>query len=121
MTLKNNTAISRDFALVRYADIDANNANLSTGFKNTFDYDSKSAWGYNPGFNLFGLMLTTAPTTQPHFAVVQNTAAPIDPCSPVAHLPIPTPFVGDGSVAVDWNGTLGPGKAVTVTGQYKRF
>jgi hypothetical protein len=120
MTLKNNTAVSRDYALVRYADVDANNAN-GGNFVNTFDFDHKSAWGYNPGFNLYGLMLTTVPTTLGHFAVVQNTPDPIDPCSPVAHLPIPTPFVGDGSVALDWNGTLGPGKAVTVTGEYKRF
>src|SRR5664279_1736544 len=55
MSLKNNTAIPRDFALVRDADIDANNANDGT-FMNTFDFDRESAWGYNAGFNLYGLM-----------------------------------------------------------------
>jgi formate dehydrogenase major subunit len=46
--------------------------------------------------------------------------APPDPCSPVANLPIPTPFFGDGSAGHDWNGTLGPGKSATFTGEYKR-
>jgi len=120
MTLKNNTAASHDFALVRYADIDANNANGGT-FKNFFDFDHQSAWGYNNGFNLFGVMLYSVPTGQPHFAFVQNTADFPDSCNPVANLPATTPFFGDGSVAIDWNGTLGAHKAITVSGEYRRF
>jgi hypothetical protein len=119
MTLKNVTAVPRDFALVRYADIDANNAN-GGNFQNQFDFDHQSAWGYNAGFNLHGLMLTTVPTSVAHFAFVQNTSVPPDPCNPVAALPS-TPFFGDGSAAIDWNGTLGAGKTVTVTGEYRRF
>jgi hypothetical protein len=120
MTLKNNTAAAHDFALVRYADIDANNANGGT-FNNQFDFDRQSAWGYNPGFNLFGVMLYAVPTGQPHFAFVQNTADFPDSCSPIAHLPSSTPFFGDGSVGIDWNGTLGPNKSIKITGEYKRF
>jgi hypothetical protein len=121
MTLKNNTAASHDFSLLRYADIDANNANLSTHFDNWFDFDHESAWGYNPGFNLFGVMLYSVPTNQPHFAFVQNRAAPPDPCSPVDALPSSTPFFGDGSVGMDWNGTLKAHQEVTVLSEYKRF
>jgi hypothetical protein len=120
MTLKNNTAAAHDFALVRYADIDANNAH-GGDFQNLFDYDRESAWGYNNGFNLFGVMLYSVPTGQPHFAFVQNTADFPDSCSPVANLPLTTPFLGDGSVGMDWNGTLGASKAITVTGEYRRF
>jgi hypothetical protein len=122
MTIKNQTAVPRDFELVRFADIDANNANFATSFVNTFDFDRESAWGYNPGFNDFGLMLATAPVSSAFgdFAVVQNTPNGIDPCGPVDQLAT-TPFVGDGSVAVDWNGTLGPHKSATFTGEYKRF
>jgi hypothetical protein len=120
MTLKNNTATARDFALVRYADIDANNAN-GGNFNNSFDFDRESAWGYNHGFNLFGVMLYAVPTGQPHFAFVQNTPDFPDSCSPIANLPASTPFFGDGSVGIDWNGTLGASKAMTVSGEYRRF
>jgi hypothetical protein len=120
MTLKNNTAAAHDFALVRYADIDANNAHAGD-FHNFFDFDRQSAWGYNNGFNLFGVMLQSVPTTVPHFAFVQNTADFPDSCNPVANLPSTTPFFGDGSVGLDFNGTLKAGKAVTVSAEYKRF
>jgi hypothetical protein len=120
MTLKNNTAASHDFALVRYADIDANNAD-GGDFQNWFDYDRQSAWGYNNGFNLFGVMLYSVPSATPHFAFVQNTASYPDSCNPVANLPSTTPFFGDGSVGMDWNGTLLAGRSVTVNGGYRRF
>jgi hypothetical protein len=122
MTIKNNTAVARDFAMVRYADIDANNADFTTLFTNTFDFDREAAWGYNPGFNDFGLMLATVPVPETfgEFAVVQSTSDAIDPCAPVDQL-ASTPFVGDGSVAIDWNGTLGPRKSATFTGEYRRF
>jgi hypothetical protein len=120
MTLKNNTVASHNFALVRYADIDANNANGGT-FNNWFDFDHQSAWGYNNGFNLFGLMLYSVPTKTGHFGFVQDTADFPDSCNPVAHLPSSTPWFGDGSAGLDWNGTLGASAAVTVTGEYRRF
>jgi hypothetical protein len=120
MTLKNNTGGSRDFGLVRYADIDANNAN-GGNYKNWFDSDHQSAWGYNNGPNLFGVMLYSVPTGQPHSAFVQDTANFPDSCNPTANLPTSPPWFGDGSVAIDWTGTLGPGKAIKVSGEYRRF
>jgi hypothetical protein len=120
MTLKNNTAASHDFSLLRYADIDANNANGGT-FNNWFDFDHESAWGYNNGFNLFGVMLYSVPTAQAHFAFVQDTSDPPDPCEPVNNLPSTIPWFGDGSVGMDWNGTLGADKSLTFTSEYKRF
>jgi len=119
MTLKNNTAASHDFGLIRYADIDANNAN--DGGKDWFDFEHESAWGYNNGFNLFGVMLYSVPTSQTHFAFVQDTFEPPDPCEPVNNLPSSTPWFGDGSVGLDWNGTLGANKSLTFASEYKRF
>ena len=124
MTIKNNSGVSKDFELVRFADIDANNAD-GGDFVNTFDFNHESAWGYNPGFNDNGLMLESTPVPVPgpfgQFAVVQNTTNVMDPCGPVDQLAIPTPFVGDGSVGLDWNGSLGPHKSATFTGEYRRF
>jgi hypothetical protein len=106
--------------LVRYADIDANNAH-GGDFNNLFDFGDDSAWGYNNGFNIaYGVMLSTVPTSTFHFGFVQNVASGPDPCSPVANLPS-TPFFGDGSVGFDWNGTLGAGRSVTAKGEYRRF
>lgn len=119
MTLKNNTKASHDFSLIRYADIDANNGNNDD--KDYFDFDHDSAWGYNNGFNLYGVMAYSVPTTQTHFAFVQNTFEPPDPCGPVDHLPSATPFFGDGSVGLDWNGTLKADKSLTFKSEYKRF
>ncbi len=120
MTLKNQTAVSKDYALVRYADIDANNAD-GGDFNNYFDFDWDSAWGYNPGFNTHGVSLFTIPTNTTRFAFVQDTSDIPDPCGPVNNLPPSTPWYGDGSVGYDWNGTLGPHKSITVNGGYRRF
>jgi hypothetical protein len=121
MTLKNNTAASRDFALVRFADIDANNAH-GGDFQNWFDNDHQSAWAYNNGFNLFGVMLYSVPTATPHFTWVQDEPSPpSDLCDPLSLTPASIPWFGDGALGIDWNGTLGASKAVTVTAEYKRF
>lgn len=121
MTLKNNTAAAHDFSLIRYADIDANNAYFKGDAEDLFDFTHESAWGYNNGFNLFGVMLSTVPTAQTHFAFVQDTYEPPDPCAPVNNLPASTPWFGDGSVGMDWNGTLKADKSLTFEGEYRRF
>ncbi len=120
MTLKNNTAVSRDFVLVRYADINANNSH-GGDFANWFDKDHQSAWGYNNEPNVFGVMLYSVPTVTPHFAVISDEPFGPDPCDPEALTPGGTPWEGDGSVILDWNGTLGASKAVTITAEYRRF
>jgi hypothetical protein len=119
MTLKNNTAAAHDFGLIRYADVDANNGYDSD--RDWFDFSHESAWGYNSGFNLFGVMLYSVPTAQTHFAFVQDTFEPPDPCGPVNNLPSTTPWFGDGSIGMDWNGTLGADKSLTFLSEYRRF
>jgi hypothetical protein len=116
MTLKNNTAVSRSFVLVRYADINANNS-----LANWFDKDHPSARGYNNERNVFGVTLYSIPTATPHFAVIADETFGPDPCDPEALTPAGTPWLRDGSVILDWNGTLGASKAVTTTAEYRRF
>jgi len=119
MTLKNNTKAARDFALVRFADIDANN-----GYDDSidlFDFTHDAAWGYNNGFTLYGVMLSTVPTTLPHFGFVQDTFEGPDPCGPVNNLPASTPWSGDGSVGLEWNNTVNNAKSIAATAEYRRF
>jgi hypothetical protein len=119
MTLKNNTKATRDFALVRFADIDANNA-INSG-TDLFDFSHDAAWGYNNGFSLYGVMLFTVPTNLPHFGFVQDTYEGPDPCGPVNNLPASTPWSGDGSVGFEWNNTVNNAKSITATAEYRRF
>jgi hypothetical protein len=119
MTLKNNTKATRDFALVRFADIDANNA-INSG-TDLFDFSHDAAWGYNNGFSLYGVMLFTVPTTLAHFGFVQDTYEGPDPCGPVNNLPASTPWTGDGSVGFEWNNTFNNAKSITATAEYRRF
>ncbi len=119
MTLKNNTKAARDFALVRYADIDANNGDNNE--TDLFDFSHDAAWGYNNGFNLYGVMLFTVPTNVAHFGFVQSTYQIPDPCGPVNNLPASTPWSGDGSVGFEWNNTLNNAKSIAVTAEYRRF
>ena len=119
MTLKNNTKITKAFALVRFADIDANNG--LNNFTDLFDYTNDSSWGYNNGLNLYGVMLSTVPTTLGHAAFVQDTAAGPDPCFVDNDLPNPTPWSGDGSVGLEWSNTLNNAKSISATAEYRRF
>jgi len=129
-TLKNNTGVARFVGFIRYADIDANNANGGT-FDNYFGYDHESAWGYNPptslssipppsSTNRFGVMIYANPTSQPHWAFAQNVPGGPDPCVPNTHLSTPS-FFGDGSVAVEWAVTIDGGQSAKFANEYRRF
>jgi hypothetical protein len=120
MTLKNNTAASHNFVLLRYANINANNAH-GGDFQNWFDNDNQSVWAYNSGFNSFGVMLSSVRTATPHVTAVQDATFGPNTCFPDGLTPAMTPWFGDGSVVLAWNGTLGASQAVTVIGEYKRF
>jgi len=119
MKLTNLTSGSKDYALVRFADLDTNNG--ENGLQDEFDFDHDSAWGYNPGFNTYGVSLFAVPSNTTRFSFIQNTPVGPDPCSPVANLPSTTPYFGDGSVGYDWNGTLKAHKSITVNGGYRHF
>jgi hypothetical protein len=83
MTLKNNTAAFRDFVLLRYADIDANNAQ-GGDLQNWFDNDDQSVWACHNGFNLFGMMLSSVPTATPHVTAVVDQFEPLTLVPPMA-------------------------------------
>lgn len=126
MSLKNNTGSSRPVGLLRYADVDANNQTSNEWF----DFDHESAWGYQsvdlstipppPSTNKFGVMAYASPTSTPHFAFIQDTFEPPDPCAPNANVPS-TPWNGDGSVGIEWVVTVPADKSVTYESEYRRF
>jgi len=121
MILKNTSTSSRSFTLVRYADVDANNAD-GGDFNNQFTADSDSAFGYNWALNptQYGLMLSTEPTSFIHLAFVQISSLGPDPCDFATNLATNDTYFGDGSVAIAFQFTLAPGKSATIAVTYKR-
>jgi hypothetical protein len=119
MTLKNNTGSSKTFILVRFANVNANNSNLGTNVNNEFDSGGDSAWAYNLG--LFGVRLSTVPTSLEHAAFVDMTNDGPDPCSPGSSSPPKHPFYGDGGVVMAYVLAMPAGQSKTVSVEYKRF
>jgi hypothetical protein len=117
MTIRNNSASPKTITLIRFADIDANNANHGN-FMNEFDSGSDSAWGYNS--RAYGVMISAVPVSVPHAGIVWNWNSGPDPCDPLLNITA-TPFLGDGSAGVIAEFGLGPGKSQTVSIEYQRF
>jgi hypothetical protein len=85
MALKNNTAVARSAAIVRFADVDVGNS-----FSNNFDGTNDSAWGYNriSGGTIpyYGLLLQlNGPSAFSHEGFAINTPAGPDPCNSAAN------------------------------------
>jgi len=64
--------------LLRFADIDANNADHGD-YLNEFDYGSESAWGYNT--DAYGVAVSAAPTKVSHQGIVWDVSGGPDPCA----------------------------------------
>ena len=98
MTLKNNTGNEKHAFLMRYADVDADDAqqnNLDGTFATAMAYNSIA--GSLGTVAAFGLMVQNVGNTPFSFdAFAQNTFEPPNPCQPFAHLTGPT--VADGSI-----------------------
>jgi hypothetical protein len=129
MVLKNNTGISKDAYLVRYADVDpAASPFTDSSFLESFDSSQYSAWGYGAlnnsvGDNALGLMLEEIgqPNVPYGFeGLVQNTSAGPNPCNPGANYAGYQASV-DGSVEMLWILELGPEKSGTVNAKYEPF
>jgi len=116
MSVKNQSAITRNLNLFRYVDIDANNAD-GGDYHNEFEYDYQTAGGYNR--QNYGLMLSSAPTNIFHQAIVQDNTGGISPCTPGSISA--APFLGDGSASMRYGLTLKPGQTKTVTVKYQRL
>ena len=94
MALKNNSGITKDAYLVRYADVDpANKPFTDSSFVESFDSSQYSVWGYEAlnnsgGQPSLGLMLEEIgqPNVPYGFeGIAQNTSAGPNPCNPTAN------------------------------------
>lgn len=129
MALKNNTAITKDAYLVRYADVDpANSSFTDSSFLESFDSSQYAAWGYgalNNSVGDFSLGLMLEEIGQPNVpygfeGIAQNTSAAPDPCNPGANYAGYQASV-DGSVELFWVLELGAQKTGTVNAKYEPF
>jgi len=117
MTIRNNTGGPKTVYLIRFADIDANNANHGNSM-NEFDFGIDSAWGYNS--HAYGLAVSTVPTTVSHAGMVWSRNDGPDPCNPLVYI-VPTPFFGDGSAGILSSFGLAAGQSKTISVEYQRF
>jgi|ERR1019366_8747627 hypothetical protein len=130
-TIKNNSPITKQLVLVRFADIDANNGHFGD-YQNWFDQDSDSAWGYNSlslvALNpvpVYGVKLITGSVLVPHqagtFDVAAKGFAGPDPCFPSLSENDNTPVLEDGGVWLAHFVMLKKGTTATVNVEYRRF
>jgi hypothetical protein len=123
MQLKNNSGVSKEALLMRWADVDADNGFNSDG--DNLDGTLNSAWGYIPITDLdnaLGLLLQNvgaSPFFHEGFAL--NTFNPPDPCDAGAN------FTGtltntDGSIVMFYNlGLMTKNQTATITAKYSAF
>jgi hypothetical protein len=119
MALKNNSSVTRDAALLRYADVDADGIVL-----NNLDATDNSALGWNSisaGGNAFGLELQTLNPvpSDSDFAYAQNTPKPPAPCNPLTNFTPGILTATDGSLVMFYRNTFGSHLTVTNTATYK--
>jgi hypothetical protein len=127
MALKNNTAVSRAAALLRYADVNVD-TNVTGNFNSNFSATSNTAAGWTasdpisgtPGFGLLLENVGNAP-----FSFVNGYARTTfhgpSPCA-FAQDSSGTPLVDtDGSIALVYNDSVGPKQTKTATMIYKGF
>ena len=109
MTLENNSALTRNVWLERFADVDAG----GDPDYNRFDSDLFGAWGVDPNKN--GLILRSLGWT---FGKVVP-AATTDPCN-INLLPIP--YQGDAATLYQWQfNSMGPKTTKTALMEYRTF
>jgi hypothetical protein len=117
MTLKNNTAVSREVQFSRYADIDAGGRT-----NNTIDSTINDAMIFNSvgRGNSFGLALQnvgTSPFT--YLGFVQNSPVALSPCTPFAHQAIGPLVDTDGAAIMTYVITIPAHASKTVNVGYR--
>jgi len=117
MTLTNNSAVSRQGQLLRYADVD------SAGIpqQNNFDATINSAFGWNPGRepSASGLMLQNGSSSIHALAFAQNVPDGPSPCVPFSHMSNSTQIAIDGSVVLLYRFQVAAHRSQTVTVSYR--
>jgi len=120
MALKNNSSVPRSMFLMRFADVD-----VSGTTSNNFDATANSTFGWNSAFSStpdYGLMMQNVgnpvglANTIPF---VQKVAFPPNPCVPGAQLAAGPVTAIDGSMLMDYEGTVPQKGTRTVTMNYK--
>jgi hypothetical protein len=120
MALTNNSGTSRTAILIRYADVDA--AGVAG---NNLDATQNSAMAWNSGAfldpgNAFGMVLQNLSTG--HFlslGFVQSTAAPPNPCNPLANVAPALLTDTDGSLMMFYEVTVRSHATMTLNAAYK--
>jgi hypothetical protein len=129
MSIKNNSGITKNVYLLRFADVDPQNAAITGDFNDSFDSSQYSAWGYTPlnysGPNVAGLGMVIEELGQPNVpygfeGLNINRADGVDPCNPAALYGGYQAAV-DGGIEMLWILTIGPGKTGTVNLRYAQF
>jgi len=120
MALKNNTAVSREAFLVRWADVDADDF-----LDNNFDGTFSSAFGWNSisseSAGPVGLLLQNLGTLQGigSEAFGQNTFLPPNPCNPGLNFVTAPLLDTDGSLVLLYDITVPKNSSKSVTMTYK--
>jgi hypothetical protein len=112
MTLKNNTTTSRHVGLLRFVDVDANKI-----ASNSFDSTSRTALGYTE--QGVGLQLQFVSGAFLNGAFVQDIPGGPDSCQIFTH--VVSPFIGDGSMFIQYDMQLGSMASKSVAVTYKSF
>ena len=121
MALKNNTAVGRAAAIIRFAAID-----VGGSFDNNFDGTYDSAWGYNrisgSTTPYYGLLLQlNGPSSFSHEGFAINTPVGPDPCNSAASWIGTLTGVDGGVVYWQYLGTVGKSATKTVKEKYTAF
>jgi len=116
MTLTNNSGISRQGQLIRYADVDAGGVS-----ENNFDATVSGAFGWNPGRepSASGLMLQNSSSSIHALAFAQDVAPGPAPCVPFTHMSNSTQIAIDGSVVLLYRFEIAAHRSQTVTVSYR--
>jgi hypothetical protein len=117
MTMKNNTAISREIQLSRFADIDADGTTANTVDATINDAMIFNSVGRGGSFGLALQNLGTSPFT--YLGFVRNTDSAMSPCNPFTNQAIGPLINTDGTAVMTYVITIPAGASKTVNVGYR--
>lgn len=116
MSLQNNTGVSRNALLMRYADVDADSV-----FLNSLDGTAHTSFGFQPAINgiTFGLSMQDMNSSPFHEGYSQSVPQGPAPCTPFASFPQGTLTETDGSIVMIYSFAVPKNASKSVTVSYK--